>query len=50
MEAIDAINRKNGHGSIRQAIQGTACRFDLKREYMSQRFTTNIDEILRVKN
>lgn len=50
IEAIDAINRKNGHGTIRQAIQGTACRFDLKREYMSQRFTTNIDEILRVKN
>lgn len=50
MEAIDAINRKNGHGTIRQAIQGNACRFDLKREYMSQRFTTNIDEILRVKN
>ena len=50
MEAIDAINRKNGHGTIRQAIQGTVCRFDLKREYMSQRFTTNIHEILRVKN
>lgn len=50
MDAIDAINRKNGHDTIRQAIQGTACRFDLKREYMSQRFTTNIDEILRVKN
>ena len=50
MEAIDAINRKNGHGTSRQAIQGTSCRFDLKREYMSQRFTTNIDEILRVKN
>ena len=49
MEAIDAINRKNGHGTIRQAIQGTSCRFDLKREYMSQRFTTNIDEILRVE-
>ena len=23
MEAIDAINRKNGYGTIRQAIQGT---------------------------
>jgi hypothetical protein len=30
MEAIDAINRKNGHGTIRQAVQGTGCRFDLK--------------------
>ena len=26
MEAIDAINRKNGYGTIRQAIQGTDCR------------------------
>ena len=43
-------HRQKGHGTIRQAIQGTSCRFDLKREYMSQRFTTNIDEILRVKN
>lgn len=49
MEAIDAINRKNGYGTIRQAIQGTDCRFDLKREYMSKRFTTDIHEILKVK-
>ena len=49
MEAINAINRKNGYGTIRQAIQGTDCQFDLKREYMSKRFTTNINEILKVK-
>ena len=49
MEAIDAINRKNGYGTIRQAIQGTDCRFDLKREYMSMQFTTNIHDILKVK-
>ena len=49
MEAIDAINRKNGHGTIRQAVQGNSCRFDLKREYMSKRFTTDIHEILKVK-
>lgn len=49
MEAIDAINRKNGYGTIRQAIQGTDCRFDLKREYMSKQFTTNIHDILKVK-
>ena len=49
MAAIDAINRKNGYGTIRQAIQGTDCRFDLKREYMSKRFTTDIDDILEVK-
>lgn len=48
MEAIDAINRKNGYGTIRQAIQGTDCRFDLKREYMSKQFTTNIHDILIV--
>lgn len=49
MAAIDAINHKNGYGTIRQAIQGTDCRFDLKREYMSKRFTTNISDILEVK-
>lgn len=49
MEAIDAINQKNGYGTIRQAIQGTDCRFDLKREYMSKQFTTNIHDILKVK-
>ena len=49
MEAIDAINRKNGHGTIRQAVQGNSCRFDLKREYMSKRFTTDINDILKVK-
>ena len=49
MEAIDAINRKNGYGTIRQAIQGTDCRFDLKREYMSKQFTTNIHDILKLK-
>ena len=50
MEAIDAINRKNGYGTIRQAVQGNGCRFDLKREYMSKRYTTDIDEILKVKS
>ena len=49
MEAIDAINRKNGHGTIRQSVQGNGCRFDLKREYMSKRFTTDIHDILKVK-
>lgn len=49
MAAIDAINHKNGYGTIRQAILGTDCRFDLKREYMSKRFTTDISDILEVK-
>ena len=49
MAAIDAINHKNGYGTIRQAIQGTDCRFDLKREYMSKHFTTDISDILEVK-
>ena len=49
MATIDAINHKNGYGTIRQAIQGTDCRFDLKREYMSKHFTTDISDILEVK-
>ncbi|MGM9760788.1 MAG: DUF4113 domain-containing protein, partial [Parabacteroides sp.] len=48
LEAIDEINRKNGHEAIRVASQGNLTHFGLKREYISQRFTTNLDEVIQV--
>ena len=47
--AIDEINRKNGFGTVRQAVQGTDCRFDLAHAYLSHRYTTDIDDLLVVK-
>ncbi len=48
-EAIDAINRKNGHNMIRVAIQGEEKGWHMKNEYISKHYTTNIDDIIKVK-
>ena len=49
MQTIDAINRKNGHDTVRTAIQGTGLRFGLQCEYLSRQYTTNPDDLLRVR-
>ena len=48
-QAIDAINRKNGHNKIRVAVQGDEKGWQLKREYISQQYTTNLDEVIVLK-
>lgn len=48
-KAIDAINRKNGHNKIRVAVQGDEKGWQLKREYTSQQYTTNLDEVIVLK-
>lgn len=48
-KAIDEINRKNGHNTIRMAIQGHSKNWHLKNEYISRQYTTNIKDIIRVK-
>ena len=48
-KAIDAINRKNGHNKIRVAVQGDEKGWLLKREYISQQYTTNLDEVIVLK-
>ena len=50
LEAIDRINHKNGHDTVRVAVQGTDIRFGLKHEYLSRHYTTDIDDILVAKN
>ncbi|MBO4827087.1 MAG: Y-family DNA polymerase [Prevotella sp.] len=49
VKAIDEINRKNGHVTVRLAIQGTDKRFQLKKEYESLQYTTNINHIIVAK-
>ena len=48
-KAIDEINRKNGHNSIRVAVQGYDKKWHLKNEYVSKQYTTNINDIIVVK-
>lgn len=49
-QAIDAINRRNGHNTIRMAVQGYNNRWHLKNEYISRQYTTNINDIITVKS
>ena len=48
-EAIDAINLKNGHNTIKVAVQGTGRNFALKCEHKTKQYTTNLNEIIDVK-
>lgn len=48
-KAIDSINRKNGHNKIRVAVQGDEKGWQLKRENISQQYTTNLDEVIVLK-
>lgn len=48
-KAIDAINKKNGHNKIRVAVQGDEKGWQLKREYISRQYTTNLDDVIILK-
>ena len=48
-KAIDEINRKNGHNKIRVAVQGDEKGWQLKREYISKQYTTNLDDVIVLK-
>jgi DNA polymerase V len=48
-KAIEAINRKNGHNKIRVAVQGNEKGWQLKREYFSKQYTTNLDDVIVLK-
>lgn len=47
--AIAAINRKNGYNTVKVAVQGTGSNWHLKHEHESRRYTTNIDNIIKVR-
>ena len=47
-QAIDEINRKNGHNTLRMAVQGYSKRWHLKCEYISKQYTTNLNDIIRL--
>lgn len=49
MSAIDEVNRLNGHNAVRMAVQGYSKRWHLKNEFLSRRYTTDINEIITIK-
>ncbi len=47
--AIDAINSRNGRGTVRMAVQGTGRGWSMKREHASPNYTTDIGQIIKVR-
>ncbi|NCI51370.1 Y-family DNA polymerase [Sediminibacterium roseum] len=47
--AMDKINRCLGKDAVRMAVQRFDNRYKLRADHLSKRYTTNINEILRVK-
>lgn len=50
MQALDKINHSLGKEIVRFAVQGFEKRYRLKQDYLSQRYTTNLNELLHIKN
>ncbi len=48
ISAIDSINQNLGKETVRFAIQGFEKRYRLKAEMLSQRYSTNINELIKV--
>ncbi|MBE6342695.1 MAG: Y-family DNA polymerase [Lentimicrobiaceae bacterium] len=46
---VDEINLRNGHDTVRVAVQGYNNNWHIKNEYVSKQYTTNIKDILVVK-
>lgn len=48
MRVMDAINQRNGKGTIRLAVEGSERPWQMRRERMSPRVTTKWKELLRI--
>ena len=46
---IDGINKKYGTNTLRLAAQGAGKKWNLKNEFISRRYTTNLDDIIEVR-
>jgi DNA polymerase V len=49
MEAVDSINRRQGRHAVRPLAMGHDRDWEMRRGRLSGRYTTHLDEILRVK-
>ena len=49
MEAVDRINRKHGRHTVRPLAIGLDREWEMRRGRVSGRYTTRLDEVLRVK-
>jgi len=49
MRAVDEINRRHGRNTVRPLAVGAGRGWDMRRQRVSPRYTTRLDEVLRVR-
>lgn len=49
LKVVDQLNRSMGKDVVRMAVQGFEKRYKLRAEYLSKKYTTDMNEILSVK-
>lgn len=49
MEAVDRINRRHGRHTVRPLAMGDDRAWEMRRGYLSGRYTTRLNEVVRVK-
>jgi len=49
LKTLDRIADKNGKEAVKIAIQGNGYKANIKQEYLSKRYTTNLDDIIEIK-
>jgi DNA polymerase V len=49
MRAVEEINRKHGRHTVRPLAVNSEQRWEMRRQHLSPRYTTRLDEVLRVK-
>jgi DNA polymerase V len=50
MEALDGINKSLGKDLVRFAVQGYERKYRLKAAHLSKKFTTDLGQVLKIKN
>jgi DNA polymerase V len=49
MQTMDKINKSFGKETVRLSVQGFEKRYRLKTEHLSSHFTTDLNQVLKVK-
>jgi DNA polymerase V len=49
MRAVDEINRRHGRYTVRPLAVSSERGWEMRRQRLSPRYTTRLDEVLRVK-
>lgn len=48
-QTLDEINKKNGHATVKLAVEGNGYSENVRQEHLSKRFTTNLNDLIEIK-